>query len=135
MKSHKKTEKFVKALKSIVEVLQPQPSSIPYSPRATCFILTTCCQYVSEDVISNGGSKVLADLASRNVTNLSFYDLVLDFTFLDALEDLADPPRYVFLIHHAVHGIPYEELLLFTLENILLLHLLVISCSPSSTAC
>ena len=45
-------------------------------------------QFMGSELAANGGASILAELAGRKVAALSFYDIVLDFTFLDALDDL-----------------------------------------------
>eukprot|EP00047_Mylnosiga_fluctuans_P003946 m.231870 g.231870 ORF g.231870 m.231870 type:complete len:427 (+) comp12272_c0_seq1:1291-2571(+) len=52
----------------------------------------TILDYVTNSLTADGGASILAELENRKVAALSFYDLVLDFTFLDALEDLENPP-------------------------------------------
>lgn len=44
--------------------------------------------FVTTSLEQDNGSAILQELSGRRVAALSFYDLVLDFTFLDALEDL-----------------------------------------------
>ena len=44
--------------------------------------------YVSTEMARDNGMGIREELRVRRVADISFYDLVLDFTFLDALEDL-----------------------------------------------
>ena len=45
--------------------------------------------------VTNNWSGVESELASRGVKALTFYDVVFDFIFLDAFEDLDHPPASV----------------------------------------
>lgn len=49
-------------------------------------------RFVRDALAADSGQSILSELSSRGVAEVSFYDIVLDFTFLDALEDLEDPP-------------------------------------------